>query len=395
MAAMSQIDQSLRFALLIQKELRQELNADERLELDRLRAEDPAQDALFRDLTDSRTLESGIREIQQVDVEKGWARLQAAMAAAEPMNVRRKLRFHWSWAAALIGTAALTGLLWQQWSTEAEPVIQMNTAAEISIKPGTDRAYLTLGDGTEVMLDSTGDGMLAVQGAAAVVKEGRGISYKEDGKTAESVINTIRTPRGGQYQLTLSDGSVVWLNAASSLRFPANFTGNQRTVQLTGEAYFEVKPDAGRPFTVEVGDLRVAVTGTRFNVNAYPDENGILTTLAEGSVNVASNGVSKTLKAGQEILSEPDGKLQSVKTADLEAALGWKEGQFVFNGADVPSIMRQISRWYDVDVTYSGTARKETFTGMVSRKSDISRVLRIMEAGGIRFKIDKNRIVVE
>jgi transmembrane sensor len=395
MAAMSQIDQSLRFALLIQKELRQELNTDERLELDRLRAEDPVQDALFRDLTESRTLESGIREIEQVDVEKGWARLQAAMAATEPVTVRRKLRFHWSWAAALIGTAALTGLLWQQWSTEAEPAIQVNAAAEVSIKPGTDRAYLTLGDGTEVMLDSTGDGMLAVQGAAAVVKEGRGISYQGGGKSSESVINTIRTPRGGQYQLTLSDGSVVWLNAASSLRFPANFTGNQRTVQLTGEAYFEVKPDAVRPFTVEVGDLRVAVTGTRFNVNAYPDENGILTTLAEGSVNVASNGVSKALKAGQEILSEPDGKLKSVKTADLEAALGWKEGQFVFNGADVPSIMRQISRWYDVDVTYSGTARKETFTGMVSRKSDISRVLRIMEAGGIRFKIDKNRIVVE
>lgn len=392
---MSQIDQSLRFALLIQKELRQELNADERLELDRLRAEDPAQDALFRDLTDSRTLESGIREIEQVDLEKGWERLQAAMAAADPVTSRRKLRFHWSWAAALIGTAALTGLLWQQWSTEAEPVIQTNTAAEVSIKPGTDRAYLTLGDGTEVMLDSTGDGMLAVQGAASVVKEGRGISYQGDGKSAESVINTIRTPRGGQYQLTLSDGSVVWLNAASSLRFPANFTGNQRTVQLTGEAYFEVKTDAGRPFTVEVGDLRVAVTGTRFNVNAYPDENGILTTLAEGSVNVASNGVSKALKAGQEILSDPDGKLQSVKTADLEAALGWKEGQFVFNGADVPSIMRQISRWYDVEVSYSGVARKETFTGMVSRKSDISRVLRIMEAGGIRFKIDKNRIVVE
>lgn len=392
---MSQIDQSLRFALLIQKELRQELNPDERLELDRLRAEDPVQEALFRDLTDSRTLESGIREIEQVDLEKGWERLQAAMAAAEPVTIRRKLRIHWSWAAALIGTAALTGLLWQQWSSDAEPVIQVNTAAEVSIKPGTDRAYLTLGDGTEVMLDSSGDGMLAVQGAAAVVKEGRGISYQGDGKTTEAVINTIRTPRGGQYQLTLSDGSVVWLNAASSLRFPANFTGNQRTVQLTGEAYFEVKPDAGRPFTVEVGDLRVAVTGTRFNVNAYPDENGILTTLAEGSVNVASNGVSKALKAGQEILAEPDGKLHSVKTADLEAALGWKEGQFVFNGADVPAIMRQISRWYDVDVTYSGAARNETFTGMVSRKSDISRVLRIMEAGGIRFKIDKNRIVVE
>jgi ferric-dicitrate binding protein FerR (iron transport regulator) len=395
MAAMNPIHKSLRLALLIQKELRQELNADERLELERLREEDPAQDALFLDLTDSQVLESGLREIEQVDVEKGWARLQAAMAAAEPETVQRKARFHWAWAAAVVGTTALSGILWQQMSKDTSTVRQTNTPEVAAISPGTDRAYLTLGDGTEILLDSTGDGMLAVQGAASVVKEGRGISYQGTGNTGESVINTIRTPRGGQYRLALSDGSVVWLNAATSLRFPASFTGNQRTVQLTGEAYFEVKPDAARPFTVEVGDLRVGVTGTRFNVNAYADEKGILTTLAEGAVNVQSKGVSRALKAGQEILSDPDGRLQSVKTADLEATLAWKEGQFVFNGSDVPAIMRQISRWYDVDVTYSATARKETFTGMVSRKSDISRVLRIMEAGGIRFKIDKNRIVVE
>jgi ferric-dicitrate binding protein FerR (iron transport regulator) len=395
MAAMNPIDKSLRLALLIQKELRQELNADERLELERLREEDPAQDALFLDLTDSQVLESGLREIEQVDVEKGWARLQAAMAAAEPETVQRKARFHWAWAAAVVGTTALSGILWQQMSKDASTSIQTNAPEVVAISPGTDRAYLTLGDGTEILLDSTGDGMLAIQGAASVVKEGRGISYQGTGNTGESVINSIRTPRGGQYRLALSDGSVVWLNAASSLRFPASFAGNQRTVQLTGEAYFEVKPDAGRPFTVEVGDLRVGVTGTRFNVNAYADEKGILTTLAEGAVNVQSKGVSRALKAGQEILSDPDGRLQSVKTADLEAALAWKEGQFVFNGSDVPAIMRQISRWYDVDVTYSATARKETFTGMVSRKSDISRVLRIMEAGGIRFRIEKNSIMVE
>lgn len=395
MAAMNPIDKSLRLALLIQKELRQELNADERSELERLREEDPVQDALFLDLTDSQVLESGLREIEQVDVEKGWARLQAAMAAAEPETVRRKARFHWAWAAAVVGTTALSGILWQQMSKDASTSIQTNAPEVVAISPGTDRAYLTLGDGTEILLDSTGDGMLAIQGAASVVKEGRGISYQGTGNTGESVINTIRTPRGGQYRLALSDGSVVWLNAASSLRFPASFAGNQRTVQLTGEAYFEVKPDAGRPFTVEVGDLRVGVTGTRFNVNAYADEKGILTTLAEGAVNVQSKGVSRVLKAGQEILSDPDGRLQSVKTADLEAALAWKEGQFVFNGSDVPAIMRQISRWYDVDVTYSATARKETFTGMVSRKSDISRVLRIMEAGGIRFRIEKNSIMVE
>jgi ferric-dicitrate binding protein FerR (iron transport regulator) len=237
--------------------------------------------------------------------------------------------------------------------------------------------------------------MLARQGSSAVVKEGRGISYQGSGMSGETVFNTIRTPRGGQYRLELSDGSSVWLNAASSLRFPASFTGNQRNVQLNGEAYFEVKQDATRPFTVEIGDLRVAVTGTRFNVNAYPDENGILTTLAEGAVKVESKGVAVALKAGQEIMRGSDGKLQSVRTADLKTALAWKEGLFVFNGSDVPAIMRQIGRWYDVDVVYSGSVRTETFTGMVSRKSDISRVLRIMEAGGIQFRIEKNRIMVE
>ena len=394
---MSAIDKSIRLAFLIHKDLRQDLNTDERIELEQLRKEDPERDMLFRTLTDSKVLEQGISEIEQVDVEKGWERFQEAMADAMPAQPRRISRAYWGWAAAVICVVASSVVLWQQLSGDAASSIRTNAevSTNVSITPGTDRAYLTLGDGTEILLDSTGDGMLARQGSSAVVKEGRGISYQGSGMSGETVFNTIRTPRGGQYRLELSDGSSVWLNAASSLRFPASFTGNQRNVQLNGEAYFEVKQDATRPFTVEIGDLRVAVTGTRFNVNAYPDENGILTTLAEGAVKVESKGVAVALKAGQEIMRGSDGKLQSVRTADLKTALAWKEGLFVFNGSDVPAIMRQIGRWYDVDVVYSGSVRTETFTGMVSRKSDISRVLRIMEAGGIQFRIEKNRIMVE
>lgn len=394
---MSAVEKSIRLALLIHKDLRQELNSDERIELDRLRKEDPEQDMLFRTLTDGKVLEQGVSEIEQVDVERGWERFQEAMADATPAQPRRVSRAYWGWAAAVICVIALSGVLWQQFSGDAASSIRTNAevSTDIYITPGTDRAYLTLGDGTEILLDSTGDGMLARQGSSAVVKKGRGISYQGNGMSGETVFNTIRTPRGGQYRLELSDGSTVWLNAASSLRFPASFTENRRNVQLNGEAYFEVKADATRPFTVEIGDLRVAVTGTRFNVNAYPDENGILTTLAEGAVKVESKGVSVALKAGQEIMTGSDGRLQGFRTADLKTALAWKEGLFVFNGSDVPAIMRQIGRWYDVDVVYSGTVRRETFTGMVSRKSDISRVLRIMEAGGVRFRIEKNKILVE
>ena len=166
-------------------------------------------------------------------------------------------------------------------------------------------------------------------------------------------------------------------------------------VELSGEAYFEVRSDAAHPFTVAVGPLKVNATGTRFNINAYPDEAGILTSLAEGTVEVKSDLSVRTLKAEQEVLASANGTISPVRTADLETRLAWTNGKFVFNGADVPSVMRQIGRWYDVEVSYSGPARAETFTGMVSRQSDISRVLRIMEAGGIKFRIEKNKIMVE
>jgi transmembrane sensor len=394
---MSAIDKSIRLAFLINKDLRQDLTTDERIVLEQLRKEDPEQDILFRTLTDSKVLEQGVSEIDQVDVEKGWERFQEAMANATTAQPRRISRAYWGWAAAVICVVTSSVILWQQLSNAAASSIRTNAevSTNVSITPGRERAYLTLGDGTEILLDSAGDGMLARQGSSSVVKEGRGISYQGNGMSGETVFNTIRTPRGGQYRLELSDGSSVWLNAASSLRFPASFTGNRRNVQLNGEAYFEVKPDATTPFTVEIGDYRVFVTGTKFNVNAYMDEKGILTTLAEGAVKVESKGVLVALKSGQEIMTGSDGRLQSVRTADLKTALAWKEGLFVFNGSDVPAIMRQIGRWYDVDVTYSGSVPTETFTGMVSRKSDISRVLRIMEAGGIQFRIEKNRIMVK
>ena len=392
---MDAIEKSLRLALLIRKHLDQTLTAEEAVEMESLRREDPDHDRWFDNLTEPDELVTGLNEIESVNVDRGWERLQAAMKAHEQPSTTRTIPNRWKLAAILTGAMLITGiLLWQlagNGKSAPSPAEQLTTL----IKPGQDKAYLVLADGREILLDSAGNGSLIIQGNMQVVKQGDVLSYKKADQQASPVYNTIRTPKGGQFKIELSDGSRVWLNAASSLRFPTNFAGTHRIVQLTGEAYFEVKSNPKRPFTVEVGSLKVNATGTRFNINAYTDEAGILTSLAEGMVEVKSDLSVRTLKPEQEVLASANGTISPVRTADLETRLAWTNGKFVFNGADVPSIMRQICRWYDVEVSYSGPIKGETFTGMVSRQSDISRVLRIMEAGGIKFRIEKNKIMVE
>jgi transmembrane sensor len=392
---MDAIEKSLRLALLIRKHLDQTLTAEEAVEMESLRREDPDHDRWFDNLTEPDELVNGLNEIESVNVDRGWERLQSAMKAHEQLAKTRNIPSRWKLAAVLTGAILITGiLLWQLAGTgksAPSPAEQLTTL----IKPGQDKAYLVLADGREILLDSAGNGSLIIQGNMQVVKQGDVLSYKKADQQASPVYNTIRTPKGGQFKIELSDGSRVWLNAASSLRFPTNFAGTHRIVQLTGEAYFEVKSNPKRPFTVEVGSLKVNATGTRFNINAYPDENGILTTLAEGNVRVRSINSDVSLKPEQEVLTEPNGTMSPVRSADMETRLAWTNGKFIFNGADVPAIMRQIGRWYDVDVRYLGPVKGETFTGMVSRQSDITRVLRIMEVGGIRFRIEKNVIMVE
>ncbi|MFN7279548.1 MAG: FecR family protein, partial [bacterium] len=369
--------------------------SEESVEMESLRREVSDHDRWFDNLTAPDEVVTGLNEIESVNVDRGWERLQSAMKAHEQLAKTRNIPSRWKLAAVLTGAILITGiLLWQLAGTgksAPSPAEQLTTL----IKPGQDKAYLVLADGREILLDSAGNGSLIIQGNMQVVKQGDVLSYKKADQQASPVYNTIRTPKGGQFKIELSDGSRVWLNAASSLRFPTNFAGTHRIVQLTGEAYFEVKSNPKRPFTVEVGSLKVNATGTRFNINAYPDENGILTTLAEGNVRVRSINSDVSLKPEQEVLTEPNGTMSPVRSADMETRLAWTNGKFIFNGADVPAIMRQIGRWYDVDVRYLGPVKGETFTGMVSRQSDITRVLRIMEAGGIKFRIEKNVIMVE
>ena len=269
--------------------------------------------------------------------------------------------------------------------------------AAYDVAPGSQKAVLTLANGSSVLLDSSHSKVLATQGNASVRQlKGGSLAYEApvSGNKAEVLYNTLSVPRGGQYKLELPDGSKVWLDAASSIHYPVSFTGKERIVEMTGEAYFEIAPDPDRPFIVRVGDREaVQVLGTRFNVNAYEDEGTIRTTLLEGKVNVTSAGQTLSMRPGEEAIA---GKtLELEETADLEAAVAWKEGFFDFNSTDITSIMRQISRWYDVTVAYEGDVQGKGFTGQISRYANVSQVLHMLElTKDIHFKIEGGKITV-
>lgn len=270
------------------------------------------------------------------------------------------------------------------------------------ISPGGDKAILTLSDGSTIALDSAKNGLLATQSGINISKTANGqIIYKTSLSSTsrlEPSYNTISTPRGGQYQVILPDGTKVWLNAASSLTFPASFSGGERRVKLSGEAYFEVvtlvSPSNGGderihiPFRVVSGNQLVEVLGTHFNVNAYPDEATISTTLLEGSVKVMHMRTHHTmlLKPGQESQVGADIQVSNVEVAQ---AIAWKNGYFVFAYENIESIMRKISRWYDVDIQYEGDITKEGFIGSVSKFENVSQVLDMLRFTGlVHFKVE-------
>ncbi|MGB4400030.1 MAG: FecR domain-containing protein [Daejeonella sp.] len=288
-------------------------------------------------------------------------------------------------------------------------VVESTKSIQNEISPGGNKATLTLADGKIIDLSNAKNGFLAEQFGirARKPKEGQivfdlstGQNFPENFQTKS--YNTIRTPRGGQFQVVLPDGSKVWLNASSSIRFPASFVDEERIVELDGEAYFEVvklgssSADNGKkiPFKVKSGGHLVEVLGTHFNVKAYSDEVDITTTLLEGSVKVSENITQKSrvLIPGQQARV---GSSMKVSDVDVRGSTGWKEGQFNFSGENIESIMRSISRWYDVDVSYKKNITRETFVGSVSRFENVSEVLKMLElTGAVHFKVEGRRIIV-
>ena len=262
------------------------------------------------------------------------------------------------------------------------------------IGPGGEKAMLTLADGTQIELNSAGSGEIATQPGISIRKTSNGqLTYTIHGqlnnRDAVPAINAISTPVGGQYQLILPDGSKVWLNAGSSLRYPTFFAGAERLVELAGEAYFEIAPDKKMPFLVKSRTQTVRVLGTHFNVNAYDDEPGVKTTLLEGSVQVNS----QRLVPGQQAYFNEKGI--AVKEVDVEAEIAWKNGEFVFNGEDLQTIMRMVARWYSIEVVYEGPPGDLRYGGEVSRSKNLSDILKMLEAtGDVKFKVEGRRVTV-
>ena len=313
-------------------------------------------------------------------------------------------------AAVLIGALGL-GIWWVAHTPRpvAAPLAAVeDKPAKPTIAAGGNKAVLILDNGSTVTLDSAKTGVLTTQGNTRVIKLAGGrLNYAGEGTTSTTVpgsgnrtastavlYNMVRTPRGGQYQVELPDGSKVWLNAATTLRFPTAFSGKERTVELTGEAYFEVAANKNQPFKVKVGDMTIDVLGTHFNVMAYDDEGSFHTTLLTGAVRVEEGTEARLLKPGEEARMSLDTKNLTIAVADTDQVVAWKNGLFQFDGATLETVLRQVARWYDVDVRYEGTIPKH-FSGGISRSASLAEVLHVLDkAGKTRFVLEGRTVVV-
>ena len=331
---------------------------------------------------------------------------QSAPAMPAPAPIRR-IPWARTAAAAAILILVIGGItLWQRHATADSKIAKANPEIlKPAIVPGSNKATLTLDDGSTVTLDSLHTGTLATQGKTRIIQLASGrLTYHtatpDNAATRTSaatatLYNTVRTPRGGQYQVTLPDGSKVWLNAATSLRFPTAFTGKDRTVELTGEAYFEIEKNKDQPFRVKVGEMTVGVLGTHFNIMAYGNEGSVNTSLLQGSVRVEQAGQARLLQPGQESrLNITTGQLL-VAQADTDQAVAWKNGLFQFDGATLETVMHQVERWYDVEVRYEGDVPKH-FSGQIPRSASLPQVLHMLDlAGKTRFTLEGRTVVVK
>lgn len=313
-------------------------------------------------------------------------------------RLSRQRIYSYAAAAILILTTAL------YFGTRSTSSISQNGTADFAktdINPGGNKALLTLADGSKIVLDDAVNGEIARQSGCLITKTTTGqLVYTIQGSQtaalkAQSLLNTIETPKGGQYQVNLPDGTKVWLNAASSLSFPARFSGLQRQVVLKGEAYFEVAKNKHMPFIVKSEQQKIEVLGTHFNVSAYTDEHQIKTTLAEGSVKVTltANHQEQLLKPGQQAIAT--NHIQVIPV-DIEEALAWKDGLFMFNDENLENIMKKVERWYDVEIDFQQQElRQKHFSGTVSRFGKVSQVLKTLElTGSVHFKIEGRKIIV-
>lgn len=376
-----------RIIYLLSKRLQEPLSTEEEEEVQAWRQVSQENQTLFEQLSDPTIVKVGLEKMQSYDVEASMNRLKHQMLIN---SKKRKSRLIYWMAASILIFFCVGGLFLYK---------AKNQIAENDILPGASLARLKLYDGSTFNLDSLPAGKSSMLAGVQITKTIDGqISCRYQGGSDmqhEARYNTLTTPVGGEYRVVLPDSSLVWLNANSSLAFPAQFSKNARNVTLTGEAYFEITKDERRPFTVITRQQTIHVLGTKFNVQAYHDEAVMKTTLLAGTVRVQVAQTQQLLKVGDEALSYVDNDRLDIGQADIEAVLAWKNGYFVFNDENITDIMKKIGRWYQIDVTYVGDMEDKIFAGTFSKRKSLQHLLSSLAATGeITYEIKGRRVTI-
>lgn len=387
---------------LIIKSFRGTLSPDEQREFDQWAGLSEENKNFVAQYTDENIREK-VDRMASVDWEAGWERFKKQhLPAPVPVVSMNTKRGRWIAAAAVL-ILLMSGLYFVFFNKQHNNVVHTsNTSNHPDILPGTYKAALKVDDQQDLLLDTTSDLTLSTRTHGAVRADDALVYQQQDQAGRSKIItwNTVSTPRGGYYRVVLPDGTRAWINAESSIRFPSSFEGSQRKIQITGEVFMDVAKNASNPFIVETNGINIEVLGTQFNVNAYEDENAIVTTLLEGSVKVITPAGIRTLIPGQQlgVLPPPmagDGNSLQLRNVNVEAVTAWKNGNFQFEGSDINSIMRQVARWYNVNVVYEGKV-DHAFVGHISRNEPISRLLQLLEmTGEVHFRIEGRTIHVQ
>ena len=404
-----------RIASLIIKQHRGELTVAESIELEQWANENAANRELLQQLTNDELLRQELIAFYESEEAKEtiWKKIDAATAESTqiaPVYAPRLNKYRYLAAAVAVGAVLTTVVyFWSQNKTAPTNTTPVAKAAINDVMPGGNKATLKLSDGKTIVLDDAQNGLLAQQGAVQIEKQDGALMYGQASLKEAPAINTLATPAGGQFQLKLPDGTRVWLNASSSITYPTAFTGNERRVIISGEGYFEVatlrlRSGQKMPFKVSIQKgnnkqpTEVEVLGTHFNINAYNDEALIKTSLLEGKVKIVSdyfNGKqSAILKPGQQAQVEVEGKMKVKENASMEEVVAWKNGEFLFQSADIGTLMRQVARWYDIEVKYPNGMPKDKFSGKIGRNVNLSQLLEILKYSEVKFELKDRTLIV-
>lgn len=382
---------------LLQKYLDGTISEPESKELFERLKENAIEDNAALDALLQKVYNESFTEAPVISVEASRRILERLVTVVRPAHTEAPVRRMHSWwryaaAAVLVIAVAATAVWWLTPSKKSAPSFADNVSPSGEILSGSSRAILQLANGREILLDSA-QGNILQKGNFHVSNSSGKLDYEGNAGKAEQ--HTLTTPRGGQYQLQLPDGTVVWLNAASSITYPTAFTDRYRKVKVVGEVYFEVAQNKEQPFMVDInGKASVAVLGTSFNVNAYTDEQSIRTTLLEGSIILFHDQQTVMLKPGQQAQIKNELKMNIINEADVESVIAWKNGLFRFDRAHLSEVLRQMSRWYDVDIVYEQGIPDIMFSGEIKRNLSLSQALVVLAKMGVHYRVEDKKIIV-